>query len=120
VTGAGGGVPSAIGGHEFTARAGHHLAPFRMASGRDVYDELGADFTLIDAGAAPETIAAFETAAADRGVPLKVVRDGGDAAQKHYGARLILVRPDQFVAFGTNDPIVDAARVLGRAIGDTG
>lgn len=120
VTGADGGKPSAIGGHEFTAQAGHHLAPFRMASGRDVYDELGADFTLVDCGAAPDVIAAFETAAANRSVPLKVVRERTDAAQKHYGARLILVRPDQFVAFTTNDATSDAVQVLGRAIGDTG
>lgn len=120
VTGGAGGTPSAIGGHEFTARAGHHLAPFRMASGRDVYDELGADFTLIDCGVAPATVAAFISAAASHHVPLKLVQEHSDAARKHYGASLILVRPDQFVAFSASDQGIDAATVLQRAIGGTG
>jgi len=120
VTGANGGAPSAIGAHEFVARAGHHLAPYRMASGRDVYDELGADFTLIDLGAPPETVAEFNSAAEAHRVPLKVVTDKSDAAQKHYEARLILVRPDQFVAFSAKDALSDPRRVLQRVIGDTG
>jgi hypothetical protein len=120
VTGADGRAPSAIGGHEFTARAGHHLAPYRMASGRDVYDELGKDFTLIDLGAAPETVAEFKSAAGALRVPLKIMTETTDAAQTHYDARLILVRPDQFVAFSAQDASSDPARVLQRAIGNTG
>jgi hypothetical protein len=120
MTGANGRAPSAIGGHEFTARAGHHLAPYRMISGRDVYDELGADFTLIDLGAAPETVVEFQSAADALRVPLKVVTEKTEAAQKHYGANLILVRPDQFVAFDAKDAPTDAHHVLRRAIGNTG
>jgi hypothetical protein len=53
-------------------------------------------------------------------VPLKVVTEKTEAAQKHYGANLILVRPDQFVAFDTKDAPTDAQQVLRRAIGNTG
>jgi hypothetical protein len=120
VTSANGRAPSAIGGHEFTARAGHHLAPYRMTSGRDVYDELSAGFTLIDLGAAPEAVAEFQSAADALHVPLKVVTDKTDAAQKHYGADLILVRPDQFVAFSAKGASTDAGHVLRRATGNTG
>ncbi|QDM33412.1 monooxygenase [Tardiphaga sp. vice352] len=120
VTGAHGRSPSAIGAHEFVARAGHHLAPYRMASGRDVYDELGTGFTLIDLGAVPEFVTKFKSAADACRVPLKIVTEPSDAAQSHYNASLILVRPDQFVAFSTNDASSDARDVLQRAIGNTG
>ena len=38
----------ATGSHEFIARAGHHLAPHPCSSGRDIFEELGEGFTLID------------------------------------------------------------------------
>ena len=119
VSGGDSGAPSAIGAHEFVARAGHHLAPCRLSSGRDVYDELGGTFTLIDLGATPDTVAAFQAVAADLRVPLTVVTEHSDAARQHYGARLILVRPDQFVAFCTNDSTADPSHVLRRAISKT-
>ena len=51
VAGPPGATCSAIGSHEFAARAGHHLAPRQLASGRNVFEELGAGFTLLDFGA---------------------------------------------------------------------
>ncbi len=42
-----GGVSSAHGSHTFKARAGHHLPPQLLSSGRNVFEELGADFTLL-------------------------------------------------------------------------
>ena len=41
--------PSAarVGSHAFAARAGHHLAPQPLSSGRNVFDELGDGFTLL-------------------------------------------------------------------------
>ncbi|MGH6980591.1 MAG: FAD-dependent monooxygenase, partial [Stellaceae bacterium] len=38
---------SALGSHQFAARAGHHLAPRKLSSGRNVYEELGDGFTLL-------------------------------------------------------------------------
>ena len=119
VTGASGGTPSAIGAHEFAARAGHHLAPCQLSSGLDVYDELGADFTLIDLDASPETIDDFRSAAAALDVPLKIVIDDNAAARQRYGASLILVRPDQFVAFCGADAPRDPRTILRRAVGST-
>ena len=46
-----GSVCSAIGTHSFTARAGHHLPPQALSSGRHVFEELGPDFTLLAFGA---------------------------------------------------------------------
>jgi hypothetical protein len=42
-----GSVCSAIGTHSFTARAGHHLPPQVLSSGRHVFEELGPDLTLL-------------------------------------------------------------------------
>jgi 4-hydroxyisophthalate hydroxylase len=109
--GARGAVCSAVGSHRYEARAGHHLAPAVMASGRNVYEALGSGFTVLaldaDAGA-------FHAVAADLHVPLTVVEDPGDGEMARYGARLVLVRPDHFVAWTSAAPAlgVDEARRL--------
>lgn len=53
----------------------------------------------------------------DLGVPLQVIADALDGRRAAYGQRLILVRPDQYVAWTGNDPPADAAALLRRAIG---
>ena len=47
IAGPPGGKSSAHGTHMFKARAGHHLAPQPLSTGRNIFEELGADFTLI-------------------------------------------------------------------------
>jgi len=97
-----GGAPSSLGSHEMRARAGHHLAPQPLSDGRNVYDALGPEFALLAlAGADPAGLAAQAQAA---GVPLRVIRDAGGQARAAYGASLILVRPDQFVAWAGEVP----------------
>ena len=66
---------SAHGSHTFKARAGHHLPPQLLSSGRNVFEELGADFTLLAFDGDDQTAAAFEKAARRLGVPLKIVCD---------------------------------------------
>ena len=61
VAGPPGAACSAIGSHQFAARAGHHLAPRQLASGRNVFEELGEGFTLLDFGA-PDAAAAYDQA----------------------------------------------------------
>jgi hypothetical protein len=107
-------VSSAIGSHAYAARAGHHLAPLPLSSGKDVYEEFGNGFTLIDLDAG-EAASAFAQAASELGVPLKVIKDSAIDGREKYQSRLILVRPDQFVAW-TGDE-ADPAKVLHRAIG---
>lgn len=114
-----GAISSAIGTHASAARAGHHLTPQPLSSGRNVFDELGQDFTLIDltgSHAADE----FERAASQLRIPLKVIRDTAADGRETYQARLILVRPDQFVAWAgekADAANVDATEVLRRSIG---
>ncbi len=109
-----GGSSSAIGTHVYAARAGHHLAPQPLASGRNVFEELGQGFTLIDLAGGSAAFA-FEQAASQLRIPLKVIRDTASGGRENYQARLILVRPDQFVAFAGDE--ADASAVLHRAVG---
>ena len=92
------GMTSAHGEHTFTARAGHHLPSRLLSSGGNVFEELGADFTLLAFDTGDEAVRAFEQAAGLQNVPLKVVRDTFDGGPDAYGARLILVRPDQYIS----------------------
>ena len=117
VVGPPGAVISAHGEHTFTARAGHHLPPQELSSGRNVYEELGRGFTLLGWDADPQGVAAFEQAAAASGTPLTVVRDSYADGRAAYGARLILVRPDQFVVWTGDEAPGDAEKVLERVTG---
>jgi 2-polyprenyl-6-methoxyphenol hydroxylase-like FAD-dependent oxidoreductase len=111
---------SAIGSHQFTARAGHHLSPRQLASGRNVFEELGEGFTLLDFGAPDVAVAEIGRTAEARGVPLKLIRDERAEASEFYKATLVLVRPDQFVAWVSDGDVTDAPGVIRRVIGGHG
>jgi 4-hydroxyisophthalate hydroxylase len=116
------GPSSAKGSHRFEARAGHHLAPAVLGSGTNVFEALGPGFTLLAFGRHPAAVAAFRHAATESNLPLTVVEDeaGGEAAR--YEALLVLVRPDQFVAWASADARVDtdeAHRILALASGSS-
>jgi hypothetical protein len=59
----------------------------------------------------------FEMAATSLGVPSKIVRDSLANGRKGYEARLMLIRPDRYVAWVSNDAPADAARVIARLVG---
>jgi 2-polyprenyl-6-methoxyphenol hydroxylase-like FAD-dependent oxidoreductase len=107
-------ISSAVGSHSYVARPGHHLTPQPLSSGKNIFDELGEEFTLIDLGV-PETASTFAQAARELGIPLKIVRGSASGGREKYQSRLILVRPDQFVAWVGDD--AEPAAVLRRAIG---
>src|ERR1700719_631025 len=114
-----GGVSSAHGSHTFKARAGHHLPPQLLSSGRNVFEELGRDFTLLAFDGDDQTAAAFEKAAKALNGPLKIVRDSHRDGRKAYEANLILVRPDRYIAWSAVSASADAAAILGTAVGRT-
>jgi len=97
----------------FAARPGHHLAPQVLSSGRNVYEELGVGFTLLAFGADDDSVTLIEQSAAEAAVPLKTVRDDQADGRAKFESKLVLVRPDQFVAWA-NDRCEspDAAKVL--------
>ena len=117
VSGPPGGASSASGTHSFKARAGHHLPPQRLSSGRNVFEELGADFTLLAFDAEDQTVTAFAKAAHLIGVPLKIASDTYANGRIAYEAKLILVRPDRYIAWTSDGAPADAGAVLRKAVG---
>ena len=112
------GVSGARGTHAFKAQAGHHLAPRALSSGRNVFEELGPGFTLLAFDADSAEVDAFAQAAKNLAMPLKIIRDRYSAERAAYDRRLVLVRPDQFVAWTgdalPHDPAPLLARISGR------
>ncbi len=104
-------VPSAVPG----GRAPH----WWLQGERSLYDSLGFEFTLLqlrDEAAAGS--AAFETAARELGIPLTVLRlsEADEPGLRDlYEADLVLIRPDQHVAWRGGANKLDAAGVL-RAV----
>jgi 2-polyprenyl-6-methoxyphenol hydroxylase-like FAD-dependent oxidoreductase len=117
VIGPPGGRTSAHGQHVFRARAGHHLVPQGLSSGRNVFEELGPGFALLAFDAEAADVAAFEQAARVLNVPLKVVRDSYAGGRTRYETRMILVRPDQFVAWIGDSAPNDVNAVMRRVAG---
>ena len=112
-----GGKSSARGSHGFKALPGHHLPPQALSSGRNVFEELGPDFTLLAFDGEDRTVAAFAAAARALGVPLKILRDAYDGGRTAYQARLILVRPDRYVAWAADVAPADAGAIMAKAVG---
>ena len=98
-----------------SAGPGARLPHLWLADGTSLYDRLGSGFTLLrfqdGADATP-----FIQAASDRSVPLKVVDLQAEKAADRYGAALVLVRPDQHVAWHGADG-ARAADILNRVCG---
>ena len=117
VAGPPGATISAHGEHSFQARAGHHLAPAPLSSGENVLDALGQGFTLLAFDAPASAVAAFDRAASEIGMPLTVVADTFTDGRAQYGSRLVLVRPDQHVAWAGNAPPDDLDQLIRRVTG---
>ncbi len=117
VWGPAGSACSVRGNHAFEARAGHHLSPAPLSSGRNVFEELGRDYTLIALTQDLGPVTALRDAARAMPMPMHVLIDSFDGGRTAYGCRYILVRPDQHVAWAGNQPPADPAELLRRAAG---
>ncbi len=117
VCGPAGSTCSVRGHHTFEARAGHHLAPVLLSSGRNIFEHLGCGYTLVALSGDRRPIAAFQAAARVLRIPLRVLVDTFDEERTVYGCRFILVRPDQYVAWTGNDLPADPATLLRRVVG---
>jgi hypothetical protein len=111
-----GAASSARGAHTFKARAGHHLPPQLLSSGRNVFEELGDGFTLFAFDRDETTAVAFAQAAKALHVPLKIVCDSFDQGRRAYEAKFILVRPDRYIAWTENSPRTNAVSILAKAV----
>ena len=102
-------------GYQPSAAPGHRLPHRWLAPGVSLYDQLGKCFSLIGDLRLP---AARELAAAARsqGVPFTLVDLTEDCWREFLGAGLVLVRPDQHVAWRgdrTDDPLGVIRRTIG-------
>ncbi|MHA7287653.1 FAD-dependent monooxygenase [Arthrobacter sp. MDT3-44] len=115
-------------GYVPSASPGSLLPHTWLEDGTSVYDRLGQGFTLLaDAGAlggvpAEQLFAAVLDAGRRQGIPVTVVAVGpsedGIALSEAWGARALLVRPDQHVAWRGNFT-GPAAKALSVAVGWT-
>jgi hypothetical protein len=95
------------------ARPGSRAPHFWLSPGRALYDELGKGFTALDFGAG-EDADALATAAAARGVPVKVLHL--EPRPELYRSKLVLVRPDQHIAW-CGDAAPEAPAIIDRVRG---
>lgn len=105
--------------YEDDPRPGHR-APNGVidAFGTTLYDRIGNDFGLVVLGEFQHGAQAFATEAARRALPLRVIHLTDPEAIEVYGPGVVLIRPDQHVAWrGTELPDGGAAAVLDRLLG---
>jgi 2-polyprenyl-6-methoxyphenol hydroxylase-like FAD-dependent oxidoreductase len=81
-----------------TARPGARLPHLWLPDGASLYDRLGSGFTLLWLSDDAD-IGSFAEVAAARGAPLAILDLRDQALMSVYGAPLLLVRPDQHVAW---------------------
>jgi 2-polyprenyl-6-methoxyphenol hydroxylase-like FAD-dependent oxidoreductase len=88
--------------------------------GSSLFDRLGVWFTLLRIDAESVDVQPLQRAAADRGVPLSVLDVSVPEAATLYERRLVLIRPDQYIAWRGDalppDPDALIARVTGHAV----
>jgi hypothetical protein len=101
-------APSACPG----GRAPHAWLP----DGRSIFDTFNFEWTLLALGAEPPDTTAFEVSADALKIDLKVVRYSEPRLCELYEAPLVLIRPDQIVAW-RGERAGDARAVLRAATG---
>jgi len=96
-----------------TARPGA-LAPHHwLSEGVSIYDRFGPDYTLLQLGRESEKEAGvIMRNAASLGIPLTLVQIDDPKLAEIYEASLVLVRPDQHVAWRSHGLPADVAAVL--------
>jgi 2-polyprenyl-6-methoxyphenol hydroxylase-like FAD-dependent oxidoreductase len=108
------------------AKPGHRAPHVWLSAAVALHDRFGVGFALLDLGAPAADVDALAGAAAARGVPLEVLHLDDARVRELYDAALVLVRPDQHVAWrggsAPDDPaaVIDTVCGLGRSAGETG
>ena len=98
-----------------TARPGHRLPHLWLGPEDSLFDHLGLGLSLVGDVRAPAGTA-IRAAADELGVPLEPVDLGDGGRPDLYGAALVLVRPDQHVAW-RGDDAEDPRGLLQMAVG---
>jgi len=100
-----------------SATPGGRIPHYWIGEKESVFDRLGEWFNLVRIGPDAPAVSNFEQAAKKLNMPMAVVQLDEAAAEEFYQARLLLVRPDQHVAWRSNDVPDDVAEILKTVIG---
>jgi 2-polyprenyl-6-methoxyphenol hydroxylase-like FAD-dependent oxidoreductase len=92
-------VSFSIADYSPSATPGLRVPHLRLDDGTPLFDHLGPEFTLLRIGPDAPAADALAAAAAQRNVPLETLSLDTDAAPALMGAKMVLVRPDQHVAW---------------------
>jgi hypothetical protein len=87
-----------------------------LAPDDSIHDRLGLYFSLVIIDG-DEEVSAFENAATELGIPLQIVRIARPDLIHIYERKLILVRPDQHIAWRSDHMPNEAAAILRKAVG---
>ena len=74
-------------------------APHAWLGGDALFDRLGGEYTLLRLGDAAPDVATLEAEAARCGVPLAILDLDDEGLRETYASPLVLIRPDQHVAW---------------------
>lgn len=102
-----------------TMSPGGRLPHLWLADGRSTLDPCGHHFTLIDFTGAGEAGAVFASAASARAIPFVALAIDRPDIVERFGARRVLVRPDQIVAWSDRSPGARGEREDADSILDT-
>lgn len=102
-----------------TAAPGGRAPHAWLDGSRSLFDRLGFEWTLLRFGAAPPTGERLIAAAAGAGMQLDVVDIVSETVRRAYEASLVLIRPDQIVAWRGDDD-QDAIDVISKVLGNWG
>jgi 2-polyprenyl-6-methoxyphenol hydroxylase-like FAD-dependent oxidoreductase len=100
-----------------TGKPGGRAPHVWLGDGRSLYDTFGFEFTLLVLGAEAADVAPFTAAARETGIDLKVVSCDSEEAADLYESDLVLIRPDQVVAWRRTAAAYDPGKVLALATG---
>ena len=89
-----------------------------LADGSSIYDAFGRWFTLLDTGSDARATETLSAAARAAGVPLEVLTLSEPAILERYGAGLVLIRPDQHIAwYGVGASLDEAHGIMRKVCG---
>ncbi|AEG51589.1 2,4-dichlorophenol 6-monooxygenase [Sphingobium chlorophenolicum L-1] len=97
------------------AVVGGRLPSYYLSDGRPLLDCLGREMTLLSIG--NHDLGDLEGAAGELSIPLQIVRLANEAILERLGAGLILVRPDQHIAWCGDDAPADWSGLLRQLSG---
>ena len=98
-------------------RAPHYWLGAGRGIGDSLYDRLGKGFTLLRLGPKPAGGGDLAEAANRSGVPFDILDVPDSAMRDLYGADLVLIRPDQHIAWRGENSADNASAILARVTG---